>query len=441
MSAQRWDETGRSALNPGALQAELDLRIVRLEHLVAGLRLVLERFEGASVALGTTVFDDFDDPGASNEALDALFESSMDARRDLTVLRRDVPTVGPALEGGPELPLMTRLGALGKSATELAGRFEQYRRSITLTGPPRTPGGVGRLNEFVALVVRALLDIAQIAHSLRRDDGRLGFAAGEVAAPREQPTSLPARHRPSAATLGVPLAGALWQVVRRRRTRLMVEFAGVLVVGVGILVAALGEGSRTPGFVAGPGSASAGPGQTGSAGVAVGGSPFPGSNEAGSSGAPPAPAPSAAVPAPAPPRSTPGPTRRPTPTLDPAAAAATGFNDRITTAAGSIDGLLSTITTAVHDADVALAKSAADDVATIARRERSWLLAHPPAACYQSFHDAALATYGELIDTATAIANDADAGNTKAIHKEVASSHGDISALKQAGTKAITACA
>jgi hypothetical protein len=443
MITQRWEDTGRTAPNAGALEAELELRIVRLEHLVAGLGLVFERFQGASPALGATVFDDFDDPGASNEALDVLFASSMDARRDLTVLRREVPAIVPAPDGRSALSLVARLGLLGERATELAGRFEQYRRSISLTGPPRTPGGIGRLDEFVALVVRALLDIADVTDGLRRDKGRLGLATSPATYPPEPATSPREGQRPSVGALGMPvargLAGALWLGVRRRRTRLMAEFAAVAVVGMVVLVSALDQGGRPPGLVGGPGSASVGPGQTGAvaAGGSPTGSPAPGaSTEPGASGTPPTPGGGSA--AGAPPRS--GPTNRPRPTLDPATAAAIRFNERITTAAGSIDDLVNTITTAVRDADVAVAKSAAEDIATIASTERSWLLAHPPAACYDSFQDAAFARYGELTDTATAIAHDADADDINAIHRDVASSHGDVSALKQAGSKAISAC-
>jgi hypothetical protein len=437
-------DIGRRAPSTPAIEADVEVRIVRLEHLVAGLRLVLDRFQGSSAALGTTVFDNFDDPGAANEALDVLFASSMDARRDLLVLRLDVPTLVTAPIGS-EHPLVTRLALLGASAAELAGGFEQYRRSIGLTVLPRSPGGIGRLDQFVAMVVRNLLEITRVMDGLRPDDGPLALAAAAVTHSYEPPIAARAR-RASVAALGMPVAGALWQVVRRRRTRLLVEFAGVAVVGVVVLVSALDQSARTPGSLGGSGSANAGPGRTGDTGVAVGGSPsgspFPGaSTEPGASAEPPGPGPSSAVQPPTTPRSTPRPTSRPTPTLDPAAAAAIQFNRRIMTAAGSIDGLLSTITTALQDADLAMAKAAADDIASIATAERAWLLSHPPAACYASFHDAALARYGELITTATAIAVDADAGDANAIHKEVASAHGDVSALKLAGSKAITACA
>ena len=88
-----------------------------------------------------------------------------------------------------------------------------------------------------------------------------------------------------------------------------------------------------------------------------------------------------------------------------------------------------------------MAKAGADEIATIAKTERSWLLAHPAAACFESFQASAFATYGDLLATATAIAQDADAGDGNAIHQEVGTSHGDVSALRQAGSKAVTACA
>ena len=416
-------------LNPVALEADLEPRVVRLEQLIAGFEDVLERFQGASAAFGATVFDNFDDPGVSNDALDLLFASSTEARRDLAVLRRDAPALVAASRAGAEHPLLTRLRLLGKSAAGVAARFEQYDRSIGAALPPRTPGGVGRLNEFVALIVRALLDIAEVI-----DDLRLG----------EIDLRPPEQRRPSVAAVGMPVAGALWRILRRRRTRLMVEGAGVVVVGLVILVSALGERGRAPGSVAGPGSASVGPSGTGLPGVAVGGSPSqspsPGApTEAGASEVP-TPGPGSAAPAPTPPRATPRPTQAPRPTPAPGATA-TQFNNRIMSATGSIDGLLSTISTAVQDADLPMAAAAADDIASTATRERSWLLAHPAAACYQSFRESALSGYGELIATATAIAQDAAAGDANAIHPEVASSHGAVSGLKQAGNKAIAACA
>jgi hypothetical protein len=226
----------------------------------------------------------------------------------------------------------------------------------------------------------------------------------------------------------------------------MVEAAGVVVIAAVILASALGGGGRTPGSVAGPGSASVRPSETGSPGVALGGespggSPSPpASPDDGGTRAPTTPGPSSAAPAPTPPRSTPRPTQRPAPTQDPAAAA-TRFSNRIATAATSIDGLLNTISTAVQDADLPTAATAADDIATTATRERAWLLSHPAAACYQSLQESAMASYGDLIVTATTIAQTADAGDANAIHPQVASSRGDVAALRQAGNRAVAACA
>ena len=243
----------------------------------------------------------------------------------------------------------------------------------------------------------------------------------------------------------MPLAGVAWRVLRRRRTRLMVEFAGVVVVGVVILVSALGQGGRTPGLLAGPGAGSVPPGGTGYPGVAIG-SNSPSSSAGpdvstvpGASGAGPS-SPSSPAPAPAPPRSTPTPTLQPAPTPKPPAAV-TQFGNRTATAATTIDGLLNTITTAVQDADLPTAATAANEIGATATRERTWLQSHPAAACYQSIQDSAMASYGELIVTAAAIAQTAEAGDANAIHPQVASSHGDVSVLRQAGTKAVAACA
>jgi hypothetical protein len=52
-----------------------------------------------------------------------------------------------------------------------------------------------------------------------------------------------------------------------------------------------------------------------------------------------------------------------------------------------------------------------------------------------------MASYGDLIVTATTIAQTADAGDANAIHPQVASSRGDVAALRQAGNRAVAACA
>jgi hypothetical protein len=342
-------------------------------------------------------------------------------------------------------PLAVRLELVGKSAAELAARFEEYGRSVSLAVPPRTPGGVGRLNEFVALIVRALLDIADAMAGMRWDLGRLGFTANVVEQRSMPPTRPPEQRRPLVGALGVPVAGALWTILRRRRTRLMVEFGGVVLVGVLILVSALGGGGRAPGLIADPGSGSVRPSGTGYPGVAVGGSPGlspspDASTGAATSGPPATQGTSSAAPAPTAAVSTPRPTHLPAPTLGPVALA-TQFNNRIGTATASIDGLLSTITTAVQDADLPTAAAAAHDITSKASSERSWLLTHPAAACYQPFQESALTGYGELIVTAAAIVQDANAGNANAVHKDVAGSQSDISMLRQAGNKAVAACA
>ena len=437
--------TEANVLSSAALEADLEQRVVRLEQLVAGFEQVLERFRAAGASFGATVFENFDDPGVSNDALDLLFASSTDARRDLAVLRRDAPSLVTASGVSAGHPLVVRLALLGKSAAELAARFEQYGRSVSLAVPPRTPGGVGRLTEFVGLIVRALREIADAMAGLRWDLGRLGFTANVVTQPSKPLTRPPEPRRSLVGALGMPLAGALWTVLRRRRTRLMIEFGGVVLVGVVILVSALGRGGRAPGLIADPGSASVQPSGTGSPGVAVGGSPgwspSPGASTAAvASGPPPTQGAPSAAPTPTARGSAPRPTHLPAPTLEPAAAA-TRFSNRIGTAASSIDGLLGTITTAVQDADLPIAAAAAQHITSKASSERSWLLAHPAAACYRSFQESALTGYGELIVTAAAIVQDANAGNANAVHKDVAGSQSDIAMLKQAGNKAVAACA
>jgi hypothetical protein len=152
------------------------------------------------------------------------------------------------------------------------------------------------------------------------------------------------------------------------------------------------------------------------------------------------PGPSSSPAATAPPRATPRPTHTPAPTSNPAIPAGQ-FADRISAAADQIDGLLGTITTAVKEADFQGARGAAVSMAAISSTERTWLLAHPPAACYASSYDIAMTRYGDVIETATAIQAAADAADANAIHQDVGSAHGDVSALKQAGSKAVTACA
>src|SRR5438093_12088251 len=76
-------------LNPAALEADLMLRLERLEHLVAGLGVALQRLQAGGTEFGATASVDFDDSEASNEALDVLFASTAGAHRDLIALRRD----------------------------------------------------------------------------------------------------------------------------------------------------------------------------------------------------------------------------------------------------------------------------------------------------------------------------------------------------------------
>lgn len=433
------DAADTAPLDVAALQADLEPRVTRLEQLVAGFDQVLQRFAGAdagggaSTAAGPAIFENFDDAGASNEALDLLFASSTDARRDLATLRRDVPTLLAADRSAGHW-LMVRVRALGASAGGLADRFEHYGRSISPTVPPRTTAGVGRLNEFVALVVRALLDIADVADGLRRHEDRLIIA----------PTSPPEEQRSSAVAVGLPVAGGPGRLLQRRRTRRMIASAGVVVVGVAILVSQLSGRGSTPGSAVGSLSPSAGPERTAPPDVAIAsGSPSPSASsppatEPGAS-AVPTPNPTSAAPATTPPRPTPRPTQRPAPTPRPPAAV-TQFGNRTAAAAAVIDGLLGTITTAVQDANLPMAASAANEMGATATSGRSWLQAHPALACYKPIQESAMAAYVELIATATAIVQNAEAGDANAIHPEVASSHGDVATLRQAGDKALAAC-
>lgn len=118
----------------------------------------------------------------------------------------------------------------------------------------------------------------------------------------------------------------------------------------------------------------------------------------------------------------------------------TQFGNRTAAAAAVIDGLLGTITTAVQDANLPMAASAANEMGATATSGRSWLQAHPALACYKPIQESAMAAYVELIATATAIVQNAEAGDANAIHPEVASSHGDVATLRQAGDKALAAC-
>jgi hypothetical protein len=98
------------------------------------------------------------------------------------------------------------------------------------------------------------------------------------------------------------------------------------------------------------------------------------------------------------------------------------------------------VSAAVQSTDLAEVKAAATKITTIAKAERSWLLAHPAKTCYAPYHDAAFEAYGELLATSKAITDDANAGDANGIHRDVASGHGEVAALRQAGNRAVAAC-
>ena len=441
-SATQSGGAGGPAPDGAAVEADLAWRTTRLEQLVAALGLLLERFRGSSPAFGATVFDNLDDPAASNAVLAILVESTADARRDLNAVRRGVRSLAAADEPAIEHPAVLRLRALARSAGDLMARFEEYRITIASGTPPRSPSTIARLHQVVALSVRSLLDIRDVVDDLVAEEGRVGVPTAVAAAAGPTITNAGEPRRARLAALGLPLAGALVRGIGRRRTRLMFEFAGVLVVGVVVLVSALGRGGLPPDSIPSDGLSGLGPGQTGAVALASG-PPGSGSGPSGppsspgpaATGAPPLPGPSSAPPAP--PRAT----ARPTPAPNAVVVAVTKFADRVTAAAGSIDGLLGTVTTQVQDADFDAAKGVADQIAAIALTEQSWLLSHPSKACYEPYHATAMETYGELLTAATTIAKHADEADANAIHNDVAHSHLDVSTLKQAASKAVTACA
>src|SRR6476661_7650516 len=141
---------------------ELGSRLRRLATLVGGLRIVLARLESGGEPLDGMAFEDFDDPGASNEALDLVFESFSDARRDLAVLRSAAPGLAGATFASPRRTVLVGLKEVSRSAASLAEAFDVYRRSIDQRVPPRTPGGSARLDEFLAMIVRALRDVVAV---------------------------------------------------------------------------------------------------------------------------------------------------------------------------------------------------------------------------------------------------------------------------------------
>ena len=113
----------------------------------------------------------------------------------------------------------------------------------------------------------------------------------------------------------------------------------------------------------------------------------------------------------------------------------------MSSAADSIDGLLGIVNDAVQGSDFTGAKAAAGDIIATAQTARSWLQSHSPKACYGAVQDSAMATLGDLIAAAGDIAEHADAADGNAIHKDVANSHGEVSALRRDGNKAVSFCA
>ncbi|HTK43830.1 MAG TPA: hypothetical protein VL749_00560 [Patescibacteria group bacterium] len=457
-------------------EAELAPRVRRLQTLVKGLGIVLERLESGGEPLDGMAFEDFDDPGASNEALDLVFESFSDARRDLAVLRHAAPLLAGATFASPARTVLVGLGELSRSAGSLAEAYERYRRSIDQRVPPRTPGGSARLDEFLGMIVRALRDVAAVVQAapalpplavvLATPPAVTPTAVAAASAPAVAPSaavradpvvlpaaSLPAAQRaPAQAKPATPPVGAwLCQHVQRRRTRLLVESGALLLVVLVIVASAMLRGGPPTGATGVLDPSNGTPGSSIGGPVAVGGgsspqaSPSPGASPlAGQTAAPGTPGATTAPPASTPPRATPRPTSPPGPTPQPTpdpAIAAGKFADRISAATGEIDGLLAAISSAVQDADFQHASAAASNIATISSTERSWLLSNPPASCFASSYDTAVTRYGDVIATATSIEQAAEAADANTIHQEVGSTHGDLSALKQAATKAVTACA
>ena len=450
--------TGASRPNPAVLERAIALRLERLEHLVAGLGIVLQRLQEGGQPLEGMTFDDFDDPAASNEALDVLFESSADARRDLSAVRRDLPVLMAATISASRHPARVRFERLAASANVLAERFEEQRRSIDQRVPPRTPGGVARLDEFVVINLRVLREVAATVAELpaitTAVEPSAALAAAAPGAAPSNPIAPPVAARPER----VPLGAWLWQHLRRRRTRLMLEGAGVALVAIVILVSALGNGVGPEGFAAATNSPGGFPSSTAPAPVAVGGgSPVPSASPVGSAAAAPSalssipppssqpgpsvqPGPTSGPPGTPPPHPTPRPTAGPAPTPDDAAAAAR-FADRLESATSSIDTTLGDITDAVQGAAFEQAAAGARSLATISTDEHTWLIAHPPAACFQDSYASALTRYTALLDTASSIEQSAAAEDGNAIHQQVGSAHNDVAGLRQAASKAVASCA
>lgn len=445
---------------------ELEDRITRLEQLVAALGLLLDRFRGSDAAFGPTAFDRMDDPAAGHAVLAILVASTADARWDVLALRRAVRTRSAEPDADVATAIGPRLDRLARSARELRARFEAHRLSLARDASVHSPQAVAQLQQIVALSARALLDIGELGHPSAASDTAVATAAAAmppVSAPAGSvPVGAPATSREvvrSRGRLAAPggVAGGLWQLVRSRRNRLIAETAAVALVAIVLVGSALSRRQDAPDGLIGAGVpttqptptrgglavASLVPGDTGvllpSVGPGAtgeGATPQPSSGGPGT--APPGPTP---APAPTPRPPTPGPQPTPPPATPGPAAAAAQFDSRVTTSADAIDGLLGSITSAVQGGDFAAAGAAADDMAARAGSDRAWLQAHPPATCYQPFQQTAVSLYGGLIDTANDIAAHADAGDDNAIGQDVAHTHGDVSALRQLGNKAVAACA
>ena len=481
-------------LDRARLAADLEPRAARLERFVQGLSTVLWRFE-AAVGGGDSaaILADFEAPDASHEALRVLSEASLSARHDLAVLRRDIQTLIRVSSAGVDPAIVVKMRNVGASAAALAARFESLREASrswlatagTLEHPPARAALEG-LERFVSIAVRTLHDVAEGALLIDREDGHLGLVAGAASAvaggAAVRTVIIPPPPPPPRRAMLAAAAGGAWTSVASTLTRASrslthlgagVTLAAGAAVATVVLVAVLASNDATPGGSGSPsgpgggvasasssqggiaeGSASprSSPGDSSAASLEPGQSPPP--TLAPGQSPPPTPpgqtpGPSAA-PTPTPPGQTPGPSvaptppptpaPTPTPTPDPGAAAA-AFAARVTSDANAIDALLTAITSDIQDPpDFAAAKSHAQQLENLATAGRAWLQAHAPAACYQTQHTNALDRYADLIATAVAIEADADAQNATAIHNDVASGHLDVSALKQAATKAVQDC-
>jgi len=474
------------SLDLARIAADLETRAGRLQRFVQGLASVLERFEAnARSDDPSDLLADFEAPEASHEALRVLTEASTATRHDLAVLRTDIHALMRASPDGARPAIVGRIHEAGLAAAALVARFVAFQRdtgerlAARGAGPSGASGPAAQaLQRFVANAERTLQDVADGALRIDQEDGHLGLMANATpTGPAVRTVIIPPlprkgeRRRP-AALLALAAAGGAFTSWGSRFARAN-STLGTLAAGgalATVVLVAVVVSSGTPSASGSPPS-SAGASQGGSGGVAVGsGSPgassdaSPGTSEPavsllpgqtpppGSSPAPSSPGqsqpPASASPGPStaptptppgvtPPPPTPVPT--PAPTLDPGAAA-DAFAARVTSAANSIDAMLTSINASSQAADFAAAKATAQNLETLAAAERAWLQAHPPATCYETPHTNALARYADLIATAVEIQADADAQNTNAISNDVASGHVDVAALKQAATKAAHDC-